>query len=407
LKQVLYLSYDGLTDPLGQSQVLPYIKGLASNGRSFTVISFEKNKASYSYQEIFNSISSSNIDWIPISYTKQPPILSTIWDVYKLKQKVKNLIRNRKVDVIHCRSYITSLVGLEMKKKHNIPFIFDMRGFWADERVDGGIWNLKNPVFRLVYNFFKKKELEFCKNADAIISLTYAGINEMKTWNVSGILAKTHIIPCAVDTDLFSQSKIIEKEAEELKKQIFPLGSKVLLYSGSLGTWYLLKEMLIFFEKLEENDASWYFLFLTRDTENLQAELKNLSPEKRMKIKFLEVKRNEIPRYITMADFTIFFIVPKFSKKSSFPTKHAEFMAMGKPSIANSNVGDVEAIINDSKSGVVLNSFSEAEIENKVLEMLNFNGNNHEISEFAEKQFSLSSAVAKYQSIYSSILREK
>lgn len=407
MKQVLYLSYDGLTDPLGQSQVLPYIKGLASNGRSFKVISFEKNKAYYSYQEIFNSISSSNIDWIPISYTKQPPILSTIWDVYKLKQKVKNLIRNRKVDVIHCRSYITSLVGLEMKKKHNIPFIFDMRGFWADERVDGGIWNLKNPVFRLVYNFFKKKELEFCKNADAIISLTYAGINEMKTWNVSGILAKTHIIPCAVDTDLFSQSKIIEKEAEELKKQIFPLGSKVLLYSGSLGTWYLLKEMLIFFEKLEENDASWYFLFLTRDTENLQAELKNLSPEKRMKIKFLEVKRNEIPRYITMADFTIFFIVPKFSKKSSFPTKHAEFMAMGKPSIANSNVGDVEAIINDSKSGVVLNSFSEAEIENKVLEMLNFNGNNHEISEFAEKQFSLSSAVAKYQSIYSSILREK
>lgn len=27
-KQALYLSYDGMTDPLGQSQVLPYIIGL-------------------------------------------------------------------------------------------------------------------------------------------------------------------------------------------------------------------------------------------------------------------------------------------------------------------------------------------------------------------------------------------
>jgi len=26
-KRVLYLSYDGLTDPLGQSQILPYVKG--------------------------------------------------------------------------------------------------------------------------------------------------------------------------------------------------------------------------------------------------------------------------------------------------------------------------------------------------------------------------------------------
>jgi len=31
-KQALYLSYDGMTDPLGQSQVLPYIIGLQKKG---------------------------------------------------------------------------------------------------------------------------------------------------------------------------------------------------------------------------------------------------------------------------------------------------------------------------------------------------------------------------------------
>lgn len=41
-KQVLYISYDGMTDPLGQSQVLPYLVGLSKEGFQFTLVSCEK-----------------------------------------------------------------------------------------------------------------------------------------------------------------------------------------------------------------------------------------------------------------------------------------------------------------------------------------------------------------------------
>ena len=40
--RVLYISYDGLLDPLGQSQVVPYVRELARRGVALTVISFEK-----------------------------------------------------------------------------------------------------------------------------------------------------------------------------------------------------------------------------------------------------------------------------------------------------------------------------------------------------------------------------
>jgi hypothetical protein len=40
-----------------------------------------------------------------------------------------------------------------------------MRGFWADERVEGKIWNVKNPVYRKAYQFFKQKEKEFLTGA--------------------------------------------------------------------------------------------------------------------------------------------------------------------------------------------------------------------------------------------------
>ncbi len=43
-KQILYVSYDGMTDPLGQSQVLPYIEGLSKYGYQYTLISCEKKR---------------------------------------------------------------------------------------------------------------------------------------------------------------------------------------------------------------------------------------------------------------------------------------------------------------------------------------------------------------------------
>lgn len=39
---IVYLSYEGLTDPLGPSQVLAYLKPLSALGHRITLITFEK-----------------------------------------------------------------------------------------------------------------------------------------------------------------------------------------------------------------------------------------------------------------------------------------------------------------------------------------------------------------------------
>ena len=79
VKQVLYLSYDGMTDPLGQSQVLPYIIGLTQKGYRFHLISFEKpDRFKLHKEEIFKICKVNNITWVPLLYTKRPPLLSTI-----------------------------------------------------------------------------------------------------------------------------------------------------------------------------------------------------------------------------------------------------------------------------------------------------------------------------------------
>ena len=63
MTQVLYISYDGMTDPLGQSQVIPYIEGLSKLGYQFTLISFEKTDRFEKFaMEISARLRQSNID---------------------------------------------------------------------------------------------------------------------------------------------------------------------------------------------------------------------------------------------------------------------------------------------------------------------------------------------------------
>ena len=41
-RSVFYISYDGLLDPLGKSQIYPYINSIARSSDSFHIVSFEK-----------------------------------------------------------------------------------------------------------------------------------------------------------------------------------------------------------------------------------------------------------------------------------------------------------------------------------------------------------------------------
>ena len=148
-----------MTDPLGQSQVLPYIINLSKENYKFHLISFEKPDRYSKYNSSIEKICFENkIEWYPLKYNKKPPFFSTIFDFFKMRKLTKELNVKHNFSIIHCRSYISSLVGLSFKRQYGIPFLFDMRGFWADERVEGGLWNLKNPIYKLVYKYFKIKE---------------------------------------------------------------------------------------------------------------------------------------------------------------------------------------------------------------------------------------------------------
>jgi glycosyltransferase involved in cell wall biosynthesis len=400
-----------MTDPLGQSQVLPYLGGLSKQGYQFTLISFEKEERIEKGKAVIEQICrENNIQWCPLMYTKTPPVLSTLKDIRALKRNITSLQSQSRFDLVHCRSYITALAGEWMKKKWGTKFVFDMRGFWADERVDGKIWNLKNPLFKMVYNYFKKKEKDFLSKADHIISLTHNAKQVIHSWKeVSNQPVPIQVIPCCVDLVLFEPATIQNGSIDQLKKELgIPAGVEVISYIGSIGTWYMLPEMLDFFKQWLFKKPGSVLLFVTNDNSDHILMAAGKAGIAAASIRIKPAARTEVPLFIAACDYSLFFIKPVFSKRASSPTKQGEIMAMGKPVICNSNVGDTDYVVKQYHSGVLINDFSNTDY-NKAIEEVTIKGhfNAVTIREGARQFFSLEEGVRRYAEVYRTVLNEQ
>ena len=402
VKNILYLSYDGMTDPLGQSQVLPYIIGLTKKGYHFHLISFEKPDRFIAHKkDILQICEENNITWVPMLYTKRPPLFSTMWDVWRMKRKAFELNKEYSFSMVHCRSYLSALIGLSMKRRFKTAFLFDMRGFWADERVDGNIWNLKNPIYRWVYHFFKAKEKVFFSTADHIISLTNEGKKEILSWNgFENLTDKISVIPCCVDIVKFDKKRVSTEMLKVKKSELGISDSQFILgYVGSIGTWYMLEEMLSFYKRSSKPLTNPLFLFVTKENENDIYRLSDNMDIPRKEIIVTSCYHNDMPLYMSLFNCSIFFIKPVYSKKASSPTKQGELMAMGIPVICNDKVGDTADIVRKYNSGLVISS---EKINESVISDYTFSESN--AIEGAQEYFGLEKGVNTYGEIYKKII---
>lgn len=400
--RVLFLSYDGMTDPLGQSQVIPYLAGLSKAGHEITIISFEKkNKFEKSRELILQLLNDLAIQWHPLSYTKKPPVLSTAYDLIRMRHAAKKIVIRDKIQVIHCRSQLPAMIGLSLKKMFSCKIIFDMRGFWADERVDGKLWNLKNPVYKFLYHFLKRKEKELLVKSDHIISLTENAKKNILSWKLKKEDLLITVIPCCADLNLFSKENISTEKRVELKKSIAITDDNfVLLYLGALGTWYMLDEMLDFFKQLLQSKPESKFLIVTNEEAGL---IKSIANQKNIPVSTIIIRsaeRKDVPLYISVSDSAIFFIKPAFSKSASSPTKQGEIMAMGIPIICNAGIGDTDEILMKAHGGWLVKNFDSEEYAKVITQLDESRMDESNIIKTSYDYYSLEKGIEKYSQVY-------
>ena len=389
--RILYLTYDGILEPLGQSQVLSYLEKLAKDHPIY-LISFEKKidrKNKILVKQTLHKMQTANISWHPLTYHKKFSILATGLDILLGITLGFLIAKSKKIQVVHSRSYVPSIIGLFIKKLTSIPFVFDMRGFWVDERVDGGLWNRDSSIYK-VGKWFEKK---FILNADHIVSLTKSGIRELKNFSyIEKNKINYSVIPTCADLTHFKNTEIDRKE--------FTVG-----YIGSVGVWYEFDAVIKAFEEILLINSRAKLLIVNRGDHNYIYEKIKLSNIVTGQYKIVSSSFENMPNLISQMHMAIFFIKPLFSKKASAPTRLAELLGCGIPCLSNEGIGDMTDLLEQNKVGVTIKDFSLSSIKigiNRFLPLLNDKTISQRARKVSKENFSLDLGVEAYNKIYQS-----
>lgn len=324
--RVFYVSYDGMGEPLGRSQVLSYLFRLASSC-DITLFSFEKPDADR--DALNQELRQRGIRWIPLSYHKRPPVLSTLLDAISGTRALRAAAAERPPDIVHVRSYVPALVAMWSRRRTRAKLLFDIRGFWADERVEGGIWPQDNALYRRLYRLTKRCERWFFRSADGVVTLTNASVDQIRLWAGRPELYVV-VIPTCVDLGRFTIN------------DPRPEGPHV-TWCGSIGTWYrfdLVAPLALALDLPLD--------VITRQPELATPMLKGTTADVR------SLPPDEVPGALHGGDVGLSLCVSSFSKTASAPTRFAEYLAAGMPVIVNPGVGDLEEIVVRHRVGVVL-----------------------------------------------------
>lgn len=377
-----------MCEPLGKSQVLTYLTKL-SKDYQITLISFEKISDYYNKRNFYltsDQISKANIRWIPLLYHKSFPLLSTLIDISKGVLNSVKVVKQKNINIIHARSFIPSIIALCSCTLSKSKYIYDMRGFWVDERLESGQLKKKSIVLSTL-RFIDRILLS---KAFSVIVLTNAAKVELiKNNHVSG--KKISVIPTCVNLENF-------------KRNIKLISSKLTLcYLGSTGSQYLFDKVVLFFKELVKRNPNAFLKIINKNDHDY---IKNILNENNIEEKYYEVlyvEHSSIPRHLVEVNFGIMFYKNTYSRIGCSPTRLGEFLSLGIPIICNSSVGDVRDILMNKRVGVLLEDYSIKSLEMAISNMYDImKQNNIDIicRKTAKSYFDIESAIVEISKIY-------
>ena len=372
--RLLYISYDGASEPLGRSQVVAYLIPLARECE-ITLISFEKRADDRA--ETAAMLRAAGIEWIPLHYNRKPPVLSTAWDIARGWLTARRVIRRRSIQITHARSYVSAAIALLARRGSSSKFLFDIRGFWVDERVEGGIW----PRDGWLYRAGKRCERWLFASADAVVTLTHASVPQIRQW-VSGPDTEVYVIPTCADVERYAAT---ERRDEER-----------VIWCGSIGTFYR------FDLGIELSSAIGRpFTVLTRQQELARETLAGRPADVRL------AAHERIPDELAPGDIGLSLYRIGFANIARAPTRFAEYLAAGMAVAVSPGVGDLEALVTEHRVGAVLRSETPEALRECAVQLRGLSADPDtpdRCRALAVGLFSLDQGVREYLRVYSRLL---
>lgn len=393
----IFVTYNGLLDPLGPSQILPYLERLNADW-PVHILSFERpdklaNRNALAAMR--ERVDSQGIQWTWLRYHKWPSLPATTFDLLNGAWTLRRILARENIGLVHARGYLPTSIALRASRRH--PVLFDIRGLQPEEYVDGGVWKEGELKWRLA----KRSERTFFRRAAGAVVLT-ENIRPYVEGRVSAVgrSVPIEVVPCCVQLDRFR----FDEQARVARRRELGVADDAVLfvYSGSVGTWYLVDEMARFVRLFGERTGRKVVLLWLANNDREAA----LAAGKKAGLadsqqRAANAAASEVASWLSAADAALALIRPCFSKRSSSPTKYAECLAVGLPLVISRDVGD-GARVADREGAVALEHFDDDALATAALRLAPMIGRSREkLRSIAVDLFDIDTvAMPSYRRLY-------
>jgi len=392
----LYLTRNGLLEPLGQSQVFGYLREL-SRDHAITLITYEKPEDradSARMARAMDACAAHGIRWLPQTFRPRSSIIAPALSILGLALLVWREVRGGRAELIHARSYIPAAVALAVHRVTGVPFIFDMRALWPEERITAGQLKRGSILHRAIVGI----ERACLRDAAAVVSLTHAAVVHLKREYAKELDGQQIVvIPTCADLDRFTPASDR------------PSGPTV---HGCIGTilsgWFRTDWLAAWLSTVAMDDPNARFDIVTRD--DADGARAALDPTNALRDRLTIGPRpsEEMPDGVRGHDLSVMFYAGgEISELGRSPTRMAEVLGCGLPVVANEGVGDVARIVRKNKVGVIVGGPGPGQIIAALdeLKVLMQDPNLPErCRTTAEAVFSLKAGSEAYRGTYAAIL---
>lgn len=397
VRSVLYITRNGLLEPLGQSQVFAYLKGLSGKYR-IILVTFEKTEYfsdEHSVERAWAECRKFDIDWRPKRFRRHPRLLAPAWSLVQLFFDAWRLARTGSVGLIHARSYLPAVAAWLAWRLTKTPFIFDMRALWPEELITAGRLRRGSVLHRALLVM----ERACLRDAAAVVSLTEAALAHLREIYPDEMRGqRVVVIPTCADLERFSPVETGGKKGSRLR-----FGCCGTVVSG----WFRMDWLGSLFRAASERWAEAEFEIVSRDPPDQVERLAGDAGVPLDRTRIYSVGPVEMPEILRQESANVMLYAGgEVSELGRSPTRMAEVLGCGRPVIANPGVGDVAEIVERYRVGVLMNSDEPEEIARVLDELENLLAD-PELSgrcrRAAEEGFSLEAGVSAFRDLYDSI----
>jgi glycosyltransferase involved in cell wall biosynthesis len=390
----LYLTRNGLLEPLGQSQVMGYLKGL-SHDHQITLITFEKPEDLADTQAMAKAeadCKAHGIVWRQKSFHHLPKLLAPAWSMFEMFWSALQAARRGDAELIHARSYLPAAAAWAVNRLTGTPFIFDMRALWLEELITAGRLQ-RGSIVHKVLTRLKKVCL---RDAAAVVSLTDAAVRYLQDQYPTELQGQhITVIPTCADLQRFKRSNK-------------PPSERVYGCVGTvLSGWFLMDWLASLFNTVAQKDPEARFEVITRDdTETVRAAL-DIDGKLGDRLSIFPSASESVHEALQKQSTSVMFFTAGTSKLGSAPTRLGEALGCGIPVIANEGVGDVADIIRRYNVGVIVKDASETAMNAALGELEPLRSDPDlppRCRRAAEEVFSLEAGTEAYRKLYADIL---